>query len=208
MSLRVFPVAARDFVGLAVLGTIALTTGVLTNKFRTRPLPLVYATKASRLEQAVARVAASPLPAAPPTETAVLAPPPASLAPAPVDGPALAVPTSPAANVYEIELPEFQQRLAEPGAVLVDARPEIFHRFGHIPGALALPRDEFEVYYPKHRAKLEPYKNQEILVYCQGSSCEDSHLVASALTKLGYTRLAVFVGGWNAWTQQGLPQEK
>lgn len=194
MTSRVFPTFTRDFLGLAVLVAGALTVGAVANNFRKAPLALVYATKAARLDQAVTRVAATTpvMPAPEPTHSAVLAPPP----------------PAPEAKVYDIELAVFQQRLGEPGAVVLDARPEIFHRFGHIPGALPLPRDEFEEYYPKHKARLEAYKDKEVLIYCQGSSCEDSHLVASALTKLGYMRLAIFAGGWNAWTQQGLPQEK
>jgi rhodanese-related sulfurtransferase len=189
----------RDVVGLVILVSLGLTLGVVANNFRSQSLSLVYATKASRMEQAVARVAALSIPPVPVPGDVLVAAPTAEAA---------LFSAPPPSNVHEIELTEFQRRLAAPGAILLDARPEIFHRFGHIPGALPLPRDEFEAYYPKHRARLEAYKDREILIYCQGSSCEDSHLVAQALAKLGYKRLAVFAEGWNAWTQQGLPQEK
>jgi rhodanese-related sulfurtransferase len=191
MWAAIFVTSLRDALRFAVLAVVALSAGLVENKFHADALPLIYTSKADRIERSVAEISAAVQKNVPEVYSAT----------SPMQTQATAI-------LSEIDLPEFQRRLALPGAVVVDARPEIFHRFGHIPGALPLPRDEFEVYYPKHQARLEAYKDKEILVYCQGSSCEDSHLVASALTKLGYTRLAVFTGGWNAWTQQGLPQEK
>ncbi|MDR3404221.1 MAG: rhodanese-like domain-containing protein [Chthoniobacter sp.] len=175
----------RDLLGLLIMATIALTAGVLINQFRVQPLPLVYASKAARLEQAVAKMEKQQAPEA--------------------DAPD----ASPASGeVRELDLDEFRSLLAKPDALVLDARPEIFHRLGHVPGALALPRDDFEIFYQKQRQKLESYKNRTLLIYCQSSSCEDSHLVADALSHLGYTRLAVFTAGWNQWTQQHLPEEK
>lgn len=185
MKTNALAMLSRDLPGLFVLAAIALAAGVLVNQFREQPLPLISLSKAARLEKAVAKVeAATPTVPASPT-------PPAA-----------------AAEVREIDLAEFRRLLAEPQALAVDARPEIFHRLGHVPGALALPRDDFETYYQKHRTKLEGYKNQLLLIYCQTSTCEDSHLVSNALTRLGYTQLAIFTGGWNQWTQQRLAEEK
>jgi rhodanese-related sulfurtransferase len=188
MKTNTFTEICRDFGGLLVLATIALPAGILLNQFRADPIPLVYASKAARLEKAVASVQS--VKPAKPAETET-------------------VPESPSpAEVRDIDLDEFRELLTKQNALVLDARPEIFHRLGHVPGALALPRDDFESYYQKHRARLEGYKNRTLLIYCQGSSCEDSHLVADALSHLGYLRLAVFTGGWNQWTQEHLPEEK
>lgn len=185
MKTNTFSEIGRDFGGLLVLATIALTAGILINQFRADPIPLVYASKTARLEKAVASVQN-----AKPAETEI------------------APETAGPSEVRDIDLGEFRDLLTKQNALVLDARPEIFHRLGHVPGALALPRDDFESYYQKHRTKLESYKNRTLLIYCQGSSCEDSHLVADALSHLGYLRLAVFTGGWNQWTQEHLPEEK
>jgi rhodanese-related sulfurtransferase len=89
----------------------------------------------------------------------------------------------------------------------LDARPEIFYRLGHVPGALSLARDDFENAYAQLKERLEKDKNQPLIIYCSNSSCEDSHLVQSALLKLGYVNVAVFSGGWATWTQEKLPEE-
>jgi rhodanese-related sulfurtransferase len=108
----------------------------------------------------------------------------------------------------ELNLEEFRAFVENHTGLILDARPEIFHRLGHVPGALSLPREDFENGYAILKARLESNQNQPIAVYCSSSSCEDSHLVEKALIKLGYTNVAVFSGGWSAWTDAGLSQEK
>ena len=189
---QMYSLIARDFGSLITLGAGAIAIGVLYNNFRERPLPLIYATKAVRLERAVVALSGS-------GPTGV---------PNAIERDVRAQTDLPIASPEEIDLTEFQERLTKPGVVLLDARPEIFYRYGHIPGALPLPRDEFEIYFPRIQSTLNGSKEREILVYCQGSDCEDSHLVAAALARLGYSRLGVFTGGWNVWTQRRLPEEK
>src|SRR5690606_30147899 len=83
--------------------------------------------------------------------------------------------------------------------IVLDARPEVFHRIGHIPGALSLPREDFENAYASLKEVLEVDKEQIIVVYCSSMSCQDSELVRRALTALGYSRVAILTGGWAAW---------
>ena len=106
-----------------------------------------------------------------------------------------------------LTLEQFQAFLASKQGIILDARPEIFHRLGHVPGALSLPREDFEASYNKLKPILEKDKNQVIAVYCSSSSCEDSGLVQNALQSLGYTHVSVFHGGWAEWTNAGLPEE-
>ena len=42
---------------------------------------------------------------------------------------------------------------------------------------------------------------------CAGPECEDSELLARELYTMGYTNLLVFRGGYEAWTEAGLPVE-
>ena len=93
-------------------------------------------------------------------------------------------------------------------ALILDARPEIFHRLGRVPKALSLPRDDFETYYTKQRVQLEKHKALPVAIYCTGGSCEDGEMVGAALIRLGFTQVHLFRGGWHAWTQAKLPEEK
>ena len=93
-------------------------------------------------------------------------------------------------------------------ALILDARPEIFHRFGHIPKAISLPREDFEACYSKQRTLLEKHKKHPVVIYCSGVSCEDGEMVANALIALGFTDVRFYRGGWDEWTRIGLPEEK
>lgn len=167
----------KDLLSCWVIITLSVCTGFLINQFRETPLPLVYQSKAERLQLAVSRISDSQTPA----EITQL-------------------PTT-------LSLEQFKDFMKQRRGLVFDARPELFHRLGHIPGTLLLPRDEFEDYYKIHREILERDKNQLICIYCSGGDCEDSKLVESALLRLGYTHVIIFEGGWNEWTKAGLPKE-
>jgi rhodanese-related sulfurtransferase len=142
-------------------------------------LSLVYQTEEDRLQVTVAKLAAA-------------------------DGtqqPLAALPAS-------LSLNEFQAFAATKRGLVLDARPEIFHRLGHVPGAVSFPREAFEASYAKLKPQLETNKSQSLAVYCSGISCEDSLMVQKALVNLGYTHVSVFRGGWDEWTEAGLPVEK
>lgn len=173
----------RDIGGFVILSITALCIGIALNQLRDHPLPLRYASKAERLDEVVATLGD--------TQTDPLR-----------SG------DSPRADVRRISLDEFRKLAADQKAIVVDARAEIYYRLAHIPGALPLPRNEFDKYYQKYLTVLDANKNQFVLIYCDGHSCKDSELVANALSRLGYTKLAIFGGGWYSWTEHGLPQER
>lgn len=110
-------------------------------------------------------------------------------------------------NIREIEQDEFLI-LMEKKPVLLDARPEVFHRLGHIPGAQSLPREEFEEAYSRLRGELERRMGEAVLIYCSREDCEDSHLVAKGLAKLGFREIAILRGGWSEWQRNGQAVEK
>ena len=107
-----------------------------------------------------------------------------------------------------VELAEVQEMAHDGAALVIDARPEIFHRLGHIPKALPLPRDDFETYFAKQRIILESKRAGMLLIYCRGNSCEDSDLVAKASLRMGSENVRIFRGGWTEWTKNGLPEEQ
>jgi len=163
-----------------LVATTALCAGLLVNQFRDTPLSLVYKDKAARLQDSVQRIASKE----------------ATSAPAPV------------AHLPEkLSLEEFASYVENKGGLVLDARPEIFHRLGHVPGALSLPRDDFEKGYAALKGKLEADQSQPLVIYCSDSSCEDSGLVKKSLATLGYTNLALFEDGWSEWTNAKKPEE-
>jgi rhodanese-related sulfurtransferase len=114
---------------------------------------------------------------------------------------------SPAA-VVPIDLKMFRKMVEGKEARVLDARPEVFYQEGHVPGAISLPREDFEARYGALRAELERDRTRRIVVYCSDSDCDDSRMVAEALIRLAYPSVFVFKGGWSDWTQAHLPEEK
>jgi rhodanese-related sulfurtransferase len=167
----------RDAAGGFVLVVISILVGLLINPFRTRPLPLVYQSKAERLKAVVETLFDTPL-------------------------------SELTGQQRSLSLEQFGKFVNEGHGVVLDARPEIFYRLGHVPGALSLARDDFEMAYLKCREILEKDQKQSIVVYCSGESCEDSVLLGKALIQLGYENIGIFHGGWTEWTRAGLPEEQ
>lgn len=167
-----------DFFGVAILAIIALCLGYLVNRLRDKPLPLVYQYKAERIQQAVIHLSPKPQ-----------------------------LPIVPVFN-QSLSLQEFREFVEKKQGLVLDARPELFHRIGHVPGARSLPRDDFENSYNHYKSVLEKDKTQPIVVYCADTSCEDSELVRQALVRLHYTHVAIFHGGWAEWQRAGLKEEK
>lgn len=169
-----------DLFSLWMIATSSVCLGILINQFRDKPLSLVYKSKAERLQGSVSKLAKME---------------PSKMA-ATQDFP-----------LQNISLNDFHAFAKEKRGLVLDARPEIFYRFGHVPGAFSLPRDEFEKGYTQLKAKLEANKGRPMIIYCSDAFCEDSELVYKALSNLGYTQISILRGGWDAWTKAGLPEE-
>jgi 3-mercaptopyruvate sulfurtransferase SseA len=170
-----------DLLMFGILAAVSFCLGLLHNPFSDKPLPLVYESKAERLQRSVSKLAN--------TEPSKMV--------AAQDFP-----------LHEISLDDFRAFVKEKRGLVLDARPDIFYRLSHVPGALSLPRDDFEKGYTLLKAQLEANMSQPMIIYCSDESCEDSELVYQALTNLGCTQISVFRGGWDAWTKAGYPDEK
>jgi rhodanese-related sulfurtransferase len=92
--------------------------------------------------------------------------------------------------------------------LLYDARPAVIYTFGHLPGAISLPRqsstDEITAHEPEIKAALAAGKN--VVVYCTDAACPDAGAVADRLAARGYL-VSVLEGGFHAWKDAGLPIE-
>ena len=113
----------------------------------------------------------------------------------------------PAHALTDLTLSEFVAYTQTKRPLILDARQAVFHRLGHVPGALSLPRADFGPSYAKLKDRLEAQRNELIVVYCSDESCQDSHLVQQALLRLGYAQVGVFTGGWSEWQDAGLAKE-
>jgi rhodanese-related sulfurtransferase len=91
-------------------------------------------------------------------------------------------------------------------ALIIDVRlKEIFEK-GHIPGAESIPLSKFDELIGKFYEGVP--MEQNILVYCSGRECTDSHFFAAKLSEMGYEYVKVFAGGFIEWKQGGYPVEK
>ena len=109
-------------------------------------------------------------------------------------------------NDLEIGDVTLAKELYDSGAFLfVDARSPDDYEEGHIKGAVSLPVGQFD---EKIEAFLEQFPpEKEIVTYCSGRTCEDSHRLAQLLMEFGYTEISVFIDGYPGWEAQGHPIE-
>lgn len=92
-------------------------------------------------------------------------------------------------------------RLAEAGDVVVlDVRPELEYRSGHIPEARSIPIDELE----KRLDDLP--RDQEIIAYCRGPYCVFADEAVTLLQERGF-RARRLVEGLPDWQALNLPVE-
>jgi rhodanese-related sulfurtransferase len=91
--------------------------------------------------------------------------------------------------------------------LFVDARDDEHYQKGHIPGAYQLDYFRPENYL----ATLLPLCQmaEEIVVYCNGGTCEESEFTATFLLSAGLPKekLAVYAGGISEWETNRLPVE-
>jgi rhodanese-related sulfurtransferase len=84
--------------------------------------------------------------------------------------------------------------------VVVDVRSAASYATQHIGGAVSLPLDQIATRSP------ELPKDRYVLLYCTCPAEASAIAAAEALrTQHGFSRLAVLVGGMNAWLEAGLP---
>jgi rhodanese-related sulfurtransferase/predicted transcriptional regulator len=96
---------------------------------------------------------------------------------------------------------ELLERLERGDAVLVDVRPEIEFRSGHIAGAMSLPLDQLEA-----RISELP-EDVEIVAYCRGRFCAFADAAVRRLLQDGRAARRLD-GGWPEWKLAGAPVEQ
>lgn len=135
--------------------------------------------------------------------SAVVSPPPS-----PPPAPPKPIAAKTRAEVSTIPLEDFFQLHESGKALVIDARPSFVYHFGHVPGAINLPKSGFAEAIAKRDAEFRKTiaAGRTIVVYCTGLTCPDARTVADHLANSGISA-SVFEGGWNAWQEAGLPVE-
>lgn len=82
---------------------------------------------------------------------------------------------------------------------LVEALAPEHYRRGHLPSAVNIPLDGFT----ERVRELLPERDSDIVVYCAGPTCGNSHAAKSKLQALGYSRVSVYPGGKSEWISAG-----
>lgn len=84
---------------------------------------------------------------------------------------------------------------------LIEALPKKYFETEHLPNAINIPHDEVEDLAPNLlHDKVEP-----VIVYCANGECQNSHIAAESLRKLGYTNVYEYTEGKKDWIEAGLP---
>lgn len=103
--------------------------------------------------------------------------------------------------IQAVTLAELRARLAAGTPLtLIEALPARHYDAGHLPGAINLDHDEVDARAPT----LLPHREAELVVYCAGPSCMNSHKAAARLVALGYRKVGVFAGGKTEWEAAGM----
>ncbi len=104
-------------------------------------------------------------------------------------------------RVPEVSCEELHQRFRQPDAVVLDCREPDETGGGSLPGAVVLPRGLVEKHVHEHLLS----RDSQVFVIC--STGNRSALVADAMLKMGYQRVANVKGGVERWRHLGYPFE-
>jgi rhodanese-related sulfurtransferase len=89
--------------------------------------------------------------------------------------------------------------------LFLDARRSSVYRDGHIAGARSIAIWEADA-DDKVRALFAEGRDQSapVVIYCSGGDCEDSHMLAEKLYKVGFDNVLVYKDGYPDWQKRGL----
>ena len=99
-----------------------------------------------------------------------------------------------------LRMDELLTRMKSKNVVVLDVRPAIEFKNGHISGAINIPVEELAT-----KLKKLP-KNKEYVAYCRGPFCVFADDAVNILTKKGF-KAKRLVEGFPDWKMQGLPIE-
>jgi rhodanese-related sulfurtransferase len=89
-----------------------------------------------------------------------------------------------------------------PAVLWVDARPQAEYQAQHVPGAIALSLEDWEIELPRFLDQWD--SNRKVVVYCSSTTCELSHEVGERLKQNGISSVYVLQGGWDTLRESGI----
>jgi len=92
-------------------------------------------------------------------------------------------------------------------AFFLDARSSTDYQLGHIEGALNLPVHDGDFGERLKEFSLKVGYDEELIVYCDGISCNSSPELASILKGMGYRDVKILANGWTEWIMAEMPFE-
>ncbi len=104
-------------------------------------------------------------------------------------------------NYIEIGTAVMKSYLENNSALLVDARPHVKFMKETILGSISVvdtKADELMGRFPSN-------KDEKIVTFCEGYSCEKSNILAAKLIENGYKNVYVYAGGVPEWKKENLP---
>jgi rhodanese-related sulfurtransferase len=104
------------------------------------------------------------------------------------------------ASLEAVDMDKLRTLLTEGRVTLLDVRPALEFRQGHIPGARSVPVDELE------RRLAELPRDREVVAYCRGPYCVYADEAAEMLQRHGFT-VRRLEEGFPEWRAAGLPVE-
>jgi rhodanese-related sulfurtransferase len=102
------------------------------------------------------------------------------------------------ASLTAVDLEELKRLVADGSVTLLDVRPALEYRQGHIPDAWSIPVEDLD-----HRLAELP-RDREVVAYCRGPYCVFSDEAAQLLQTHGF-RVRRFEAGFPEWRAAGLP---
>lgn len=122
--------------------------------------------------------------------------------PAAADGKAF--PPHPQTAWIEISGDDVVSLHARGDVLFLDARRSSVYRDGHIGGARSIAiwehdaDDKVKALFAEGRDQSAP-----VVIYCSGGECEDSHMLAEKLYKVGFDNVLVYKDGYPDWVKRG-----
>jgi rhodanese-related sulfurtransferase len=125
-------------------------------------------------------------------------------------GPELARAFPPHPDKAAIEIsPADVLRLYREKMLFLDARRSAVYGDGHVTGARSFPVWESDI-DDRVKKLFEEGLDQRapVVAYCSGGNCEDSHMLAERLYKVGFDNVLIYKDGFPDWQKRGLPVSK
>ncbi len=123
-----------------------------------------------------------------------------------------ALPPAESEKVRAVTYQQVLMMLRNEDVLFMDARRKDEYDAGHIPRALNVDIQLFEM-DPTYRNEMMQMlygldKRRPVVTYCGGGNCELSHKLSDLLASIGFQHVFIYLGGWNEYiTKPDAPRQ-